>query len=219
MPCIFSNINSKWVWKSILCPRYFKINKLPVVWSPKNLFAHLYTNIILQSNWYITHYNWRQVEQEDDDDMEWILWYCVLTREWNFHYMLLDIISPLYRHCIMKLLIISQTTSSDFISGLIINASIHRVSEYSYIFISPGNKLTDCVFYLSYCNQDPLIHSAMNNTIYHKKLSLFKTKQQQLVFSSLERTKRQEKRNEIMPFFYLSTLRSFVCLLPSTCEF
>ena len=131
--------------------------------------------------------------------------------------MLLDIISPLYRHCIMKLLIISQTTSSDFISGLIINASIHRVS--GYIYILQCIKLTDCVFYISYCNQNLLIHSAMNNTIYHKKLSLFKTKQQQLVFSSLKRTKRQEKRNEIMPFFYLSTLRSFVCLLPSTCEF
>ena len=31
----FSDINSKISFESPFCPRYFKINKLPVVWSPK----------------------------------------------------------------------------------------------------------------------------------------------------------------------------------------
>ena len=59
-----------------------------------------------------------------------------------------------------------------------------------------------------------LVDSAMNNAIYHKKLSLLRRSNNSWYFLHWEKKKRQEERNEIMPFFYLSTLRSF-CLSAS----
>ena len=89
---------------------------------------------------------------------------------------------------------------------------LNQMLYHSYVFDIDN-------FHVNKNEIELLVDSAMNNAIYHKKLSLLRRSNNSWYFLHREKKKRQEERNEIMPFFYLSTLRSFVCLLPSTCEF